>query len=163
MGFNRVLSDGGFDGAQVSGRRARVMDQLQKNLNHHPATTTVTLEPTRDGRDRQYVAQLATDILAEGVVDAESAKLILNWWTHPVGYDDQFKFHYVESTGYDCGWHRQPHPEEVEIPFEHFQQRASPDDEYEYYAVSFQEETPVGLFWEITTTRLERILQSKWD
>lgn len=138
------------------------MNRLRVNLNHHPATEQVAIRPTRDEKDRNLIGEFDTDILEDGVVEAADAKLVINWWTHPVGYDDQFKFHYVESTGYDCGWHRQPHPEESEIPFDHFQQRNSPDDDYQYQGVEFREETPVGLMWEITQSRLPQIINSRW-
>jgi len=157
-----LISDGGTS-TKLSGRRARVISQLRAGLNHHPATTGVMLEPTRDNKGSRLVAEFDTDILVKGLVDAEEAQMVVNWWTHPPGYDDQFKFHYVESSGYDCGWHRQPHPDESEIPFDHFQQRASPDEDYQYQGVDFQEENPVGLLWEITTSRLERIIRSRYD
>jgi len=139
------------------------MERLQVNLNHHPATTVAALRPTRNQKDRQIVSEFNMDVLADGIVDADTAQMVVNWWTHPPGYDDQFKFHYIESTGYDCGWHRQPHENEPEIPFDHFQQRASPEDDYQYQSVDFQEDNPIGLMWEVTTTRLEQLLYSRWD
>jgi len=157
-----LISDGGSS-TKLSGRRARIFSRLRAEINHHPATMEVVLEPTRDKKDSRLVAEFDTDILVDGLVDAEEAELVINWWTHPPGYEDQFKFHYIESTGYDCGWHRQPHPDESEIPFDHFQQRASRNDEYEYQGVDFQENTPAGLVWEVTTARLERIIRSRYD
>ncbi len=111
MYLDDLLADGGFDPIGLSGRRGRIFEQLRVNLNHHPATETVVVRPTRDQKDRKLIAQFDTQILVDGLVDADEARLEINWWTHPAGIDDQFKFHYVESTGYDCGWHRQPHPE----------------------------------------------------
>ena len=161
MQFCKLLPDGGS--VELSGRRSRIFDQLRINLNHHPATETVALRPTRDGTDHKLVAEFDTDILVDGLVTAASARLEINWWTHPSGIDDQFTFHYVESSGYDCGWHRQPHEGESEIPFDHFQQRASPEDDYRYRGVDFQEDTPAGLLWEVTKTRLPRILRARYD
>lgn len=157
-----LVSDGGSDSVKLSGRKSRITHRLRVNLNHHPATDTVTLEPTRDRRDRKLVAEFDTSILADGVVGAKKAKLEANWWPQPVGTEDQFKFHYIEYGGYDCGWHRQPHPDESQIPFDHFQQRMSKTDDYQYQGVTFQEETPVGLLWEVTHTRLPKILKARW-
>lgn len=162
MPLDGLLPDGGSS-TKLSGRRARIVTRLRAELNHHPATTEVVLKATRDGRDQQLVAELDTDILVDGIVESDGAKLVVNWWPHPPGYEDQFTFHYVESDGYDCGWHRQPHPDESEIPFDHFQQRPSPGDEYRYQGVDFQENSPVGLLWEVTTTRLERVIRSRYD
>lgn len=161
MDTDTLISDGG-DSTTLSGRRRYIFHILRAELNHHPATKDVMRTSTRDITDSNLIATLDTDILADGLVPG-SAKLEVNWWTHPPAYADQFTFHYVESTGYDCGWHRQPHPGESEIPFDHFQQRGSPDDEYKYQAVDFQEETPAGLVWEVTTTRLERVIRSRYD
>ncbi|WP_226481424.1 hypothetical protein [Natrinema amylolyticum] len=128
----------------LSGRRGRTFEQLRINLNHHPATETIVVRPTCD---QKFVAHFDTQILVDGFVDADEASLEINWWTHPARIDDQFKFHYVESSGYGCGWHRQPHPEESDIPFDHFQQRASPESNYQSQGVDFLEATPVGLPW----------------
>jgi hypothetical protein len=163
MFVGALMSDGGSTSEKLSGRRGRILSRLRTELNNHPAMSYVAYKPTRDGREKEVVAHFDTNILANGVVDAEEAKLVVNWWTQPPDYDDQFTFHYTESTGYDCGWHRQPHENEDEIPFDHFQQRASPDDEYQYQGVDFKEDTPPGLVWEITANRLPRILRSRWD
>jgi len=130
-------------------------------LKNYPATEAVVLKLTRDNGDRQLVAIFNTDILIGGLVEADDAELYINWWPQPVEYKDQFKFHYVESTGYDCGWHRQPHPEESEIPFDHFQQRTSPNDDYQYQSITFQDENPIGLLWEVLETRLPKIIEAR--
>lgn len=163
MYVSTLLSDGGSSSLSLSSRRKQIFQQLRINLNHHPATETVALKPTRDRTDRKLVADFDTDILAGGVLDVAAATFEINWWTHPVGIDDQFIFHYVESSGYDCGWHRQPHPDECAIPFDHFQQRALPDNDYQYQPVDFQEDTPVGLLWEVTKGRLPRVLRARFD
>lgn len=163
MHFGVPITDGGSDAATLSGRRSRIFDRVRINLNHHPATETVAVKPTRDQKDRKLVADFDTDILVDGLVTADEARLEINWWTHPPGMDDQFKFHYIESAGYDCGWHRQPHPDESDVPFDHFQQRASPENDYRYQGVEFQEETPVGLLWEVTKTRLPRIIRARYE
>ncbi|PCR89488.1 hypothetical protein CP557_02410 [Natrinema ejinorense] len=163
MYLGALLADGGSDPSDLSGRRGRIFEQLRINLNHHPATETVVVRPTRDQKDRKLVARFDMQILVDGLVDADEARLEINWWTHPDGIGDQFKFHYVESSGYDCGWHRQPHPEESDIPFDHFQQRASPESDYQYQGVDFLEKTPVGLLWEVTRTRLPRIIRARYD
>lgn len=163
MHLGALISDGGSRSVKVSGRRGRIFDRLRINLNHHPATETVAVRPTRDQKDRKLVTDFDTRILVDGLVGAGEAWLEINWWPHPIGIDDQFKFHYVESSGYDCGWHRQPHPNESEIPFDHFQQRAAPEHDYQYQGVDFQEDTPVGLLWEVTRTRLPRIIRARHD
>lgn len=163
MHLGVLIPDGGSRSVDLSGRRNRIFDRLQDDLNHHPATTVVAVRPTRDQKDRKLIADFDTHVLVDGLVDAEKARLEINWWTQPIGIDDQFKFHYIESSGYDCGWHRQPHPDETEIPFDHFQQRASAEDDYQYQSVNFQEETPIGLFWEVMKIRLPRIIRDRYD
>lgn len=163
MHLAALISDGGSNSIRLSGRRSRIFDRMRINLNHHPAIETVVVRPTRDKKDRKLVADFNTHILVDGLMDAEEARLEINWWTHPIGIDDQFKFHYIESSGYDCGWHRQPHPNEPEIPFDHFQQRASSEHDYQYQGVDFQEDTPIGLLWEVTNTRLPRIIRARYD
>lgn len=116
-----LVVDGGSSSVKLSGRRGRVMDQIRVNLHHYPATEYAAYKKTRDGMDSKLVSEFNTDILADGVVEAEDARIEVTWWTHPPETADQFKFHYIESAGYDCGWHRQPHPDRDEIPFDHFQ------------------------------------------
>lgn len=159
---NTLVLDGGSSSVKLSGRRARIMDQIRVNLQHYPATEYTAYKKTRDGMDSKLVSNFNTDILADGVVNAENTRLEVTWWTHPPGTADQFKFHYIESAGYDCGWHRQPHPDRDEIPFDHFQQRADPEDEYQYQGVGFIEADPVGLTWEILETRLPKILRARY-
>lgn len=160
---NTLVLDGGSSSVKLSGRRGRIMDQVRVNLRHYPATEHTAYSKTRDGRDSKLVATFNTDIFVDGVVEADDASLEVTWWTHPPGIDDQFKFHYIESAGYDCGWHRQPHPDRDEIPFDHFQQRADPEDEYQYQGVNFIEESPVGLVWEILETRLPQIVRARYE
>jgi len=157
-----LVADGGSQPVDLSGRRGRIMDQLRVNLRNHPATHHVSYQPTRDGLDSKLVAYFNVDIYVDGLIEAEQASLEVTWWTHPIGTDDQFKFHYVESAGYDCGWHRQPHPDRDEIPFDHFQQRATPDSDYQYQGVEFADNHPVGLLWEIIDTRLPRIIRARY-
>jgi len=157
-----LVSDGGPTSIELSGRRDRILHRLQVNLRQHPAIKRTQFQLTRLGNDHELVGQFDTRILADGCVRAESAKLVINWWTHPDGIDDQFVFHYSEPAGFDCGWHRQPHPNEPDIPFDHFQYRFGADDEYQYKGVDFIEDDPIGLFWEVSRTRLPKILQWRW-
>ncbi|WP_254528465.1 hypothetical protein [Natrinema gelatinilyticum] len=39
---------------------------------------------------------------------------------------------------------------ESEIPFDHFKQRVSPENDYRYQSIDLQEATSVGLLWEMT-------------
>lgn len=157
-----LVTDGGSASDRLSGRRSRILEQLRVDLRHHPAIETVAFRHSRDGTDTKLVGEFDTDILVRGVVEADEAKLVINWWPQPSGMQDQFKFHYVESSGYDCGWHRQPHPEETDIPFDHFQQRTTPENDSQYQGVDFLEDSAIGLFWEITGARLPNILRARW-
>ena len=157
-----LVLDGGSAPIELSGRRSRILNQLRVNLRNHPAIDHTRFQLTRTGNDHELVGEFDTRILAGGRVTAESSKLVINWWTQPNDLDDQFIFHYSESTGFDCGWHRQPHPDESEIPFDHFQYRFDADDEYQYQGIDFIEEEPIGLFWEISQTRLPKILEWRW-
>jgi len=70
-----LISDGGSS-TKLSGRRARIFSRLRAEINHHPATMEVVLEPTRDKKDSRLVAEFDTDILVDGLVDAEEAELL---------------------------------------------------------------------------------------
>lgn len=56
-----------------------------------------------------------------------------------------FKIHYSESSGFDCGVNLEPNPH-VDGHL-HYQERASPTDEYDY-DVSLAATAPVGVLWE---------------
>lgn len=158
-----LVPDGGSTPNELSGRRSRIMNQLRENLKQHPAIEHTQFEVTRNGSGHELVGVFDTLILANGRVDTGEAKLTINWWTHPPDIENQFIFHYSEPIGFDCGWHRQPHPGESDIPFDHFQYRFDSDEEYQYQGVDFIEDNPVGLFWEVAQTRLPKVLEWRWD
>lgn len=85
----------------------RVLDQRKRNLQSHPSTADVRFEESGTGADWRLVARLNCSILVDGRPPTDRARLFVNWWTHPGSTRDRFKFHYAESGGFDCGWHRQ--------------------------------------------------------
>lgn len=142
-------------------KRDRIHHDLKHNLQKVPYTAEVQYQLSRSGVELEIVGKIDTDIFANGVVNADEAHVCVNWWTHPDS-EDQFKFHYWESGGFDCGWHRQEN-EHVDGT-DHYQMRPNPESDYTYEEISFDQNTPVGLLWEILSDRLEdRILARDED
>jgi len=153
-------TDGGIQDAELGGRRRRVMEQLRVALRDWPPVSVVQFVQTRDGHDVELVADINTDVLLNGAVPSDDARIGINWWTHPDDIPDQFTFHYSDATGFDCGWHRQPHEDDT-INLDHYQERAGANEDYVYEPIDYQETTPVGLLWEILSSRLSDRLRER--
>lgn len=154
-----LASDGGSPRSSVGGRRMRVLDQLKRNLQSHPATANVRYEESGTGADWRLVAALDCSILVGRRPSADEARVFVNWWTHPSPTRDRFKIHYAESNGFDCGWHRQANDHVDGLG--HYQERTSSDEEYTYEPVDFEYEGPVGLLWETLDERLKQRLERR--
>lgn len=142
-----AITDGGRDSPRNLGQeRHRILRELRHQLERHPAVEDVRGVP--GGTFRELRADLEPSAFGRS---AESASLRVSWW--PAPDDPEFVFHYSESTGFDCGWHREPNPH-VDGKT-HYQERGGPDDTYEYEAVSLPTRTPSRLLWTILDDRLE--------
>lgn len=151
-GDDRVVAipDGGRDSSRDLGQeRHRILRELRHELDRHPAVDVVRGVP--NGTFRELRADLDPSAFGR---DAENASLRVSWW--PAPDDPEFAFHYSESTGFDCGWHREPNPH-VEGKT-HYQERSGPDETYEYEPVSLSTETPSRLVWSVLD-RLSRRLE----
>lgn len=139
------VGDGGRDRARNLGReRHRILRELRHELERHPAVLEVRGVP--DGRFRELQATMDPHAFGR---DANDATLRVAWW--PAPGDAEFVFHYSESSGFDCGFHREANSH---VPGKtHYQERANPEDEYDYEAVSFRTEVPARLCWAV----LERL------
>ncbi len=138
-GLATALADGGRDPSRDLGReRHRILRELRHELERHPAVEVVRGVP--DGTFRELRADLDPSAFDR---EAESVFFQVSWWPAPA--DPEFAFHYSESTGFDCGWHREPNPH-VEGKT-HYQERRHPDDDYEYEAVSLPTRVPSRLLW----------------
>ena len=154
-----LASDGGWRRNPIGGRRKRILEQLRRNLQNHPATTAVRFVESGTGTDWRLAADLDLSILVRGDPPADEAQLYVNWWTHPDPTPDQFKIHYSDSSGFDCGWHRQEN-EHVD-GLDHYQERPSSDADYAHDPVSFGHENPVGILWETLDGRLKPRLDQR--
>lgn len=147
--------DGGWESTQEAvEKRHRILRSLREQLERHPAVSSAWGSP-----DGQY-AELEADVdPVQFGRDSESASLRVTWHPNPhvppeTSLDDRrrtaltsnFKIHYSESSGFDCGVHLEPNPH-VDGHL-HYQERASPTDEYDYDAVSLTATAPVGVLWE---------------
>lgn len=139
------------DGYPVGRQRQRVQSQLFSQVKNVPGLADTRLEESEAGIDHQIVADVETMTYADGVVPADDAGVQLNWWPNPGG-EDYFQFHYWDGSGVDCGWHRQPNDHVDGL--DHYQVRASSEDEYGYEAVAFAAESPTGTTWEVLGERL---------
>ncbi|WP_193361391.1 hypothetical protein [Halococcus hamelinensis] len=137
------------------------MTIIIEELKKVPSTEIVNYAETRTGIDHQVVATFDTGIFANGIIADHDAKIYANWWPQPAPDKAEFKFHYTDSSGYDCGWHRQKN-EHVD-GLDHFQERTDSEEEYEYEAVEFEQDNPTGLVWEIADDKLKRRVQTQHD
>jgi len=142
-----VATDGG-DPDDLGRKRHRILRELQRELERHPAVRRVTGDP--DGAYRELRATIDTDVLG---TDADGATLRVAWWPDPD--DPEYAFHYSDDTGFDCGWHREPNPH-VDGTL-HYQERPSPEDAYEYEPVSFSADTPPRILWTVLDRLSDRI------
>ena len=143
------ITDGGRDSSRDLGQeRHRILRELRPQLTRHPAIEDVQGIP--DGKFRELRADINPSAFGR---DAERATLRVAWW--PAPEDSEFAVHYSESTGYDCGFHREPNPH-VDGKA-HFQERSGPGDDYEYESVSFSVETPSRLLWTILDQLSDRL------
>lgn len=142
--------------------RSEIQRNLARNLKRVPGVGSVGFEESEIGVEYQVVGDIDTSIFASGIVETESASVTVNWW--PL-HDDEarhwYQFHYDEPGGFDCGWHR--HENGHVDGLTHYQERESPDDEYEYYEFEPHFGNPVGLPWEIVGDRLECRLALRYD
>jgi hypothetical protein len=136
------MTDGRDD---LGARRHRILTELRRELDRHPAVEFVRGIPP--GRQRELRASLRPGAFDR---DANDATLCVAWWPAPDG-EPEFVFHYSDDTGLDCGFHREPNPH-VEGTT-HYQERPGPEAAYEYEAVSLDARTPPRLCWEL----LERL------
>lgn len=140
----RLLADGpsGESPAEI---RHRTLTELKRTVRHHPAVDVAADVETEEGRFRELEVEFDSRIPG---VDAEQAKLRIEWRPRSDPSERAyFVFHYHDSTGRDFGWHREPNPHVDRL--EHFQERDSPDTEYEYDAAYFASQSPVNLCWDI--------------
>jgi len=138
----RPVADGP-PGESPAERRHRTLTERKRTVVRHPAVDTATGVRTDRGRFREL--DVAFDTLILGV-DAEEAGLRIEWRPRPDPAEQAyFVFHYHDSTGRDFGWHREPNPH---VPgLLHYQERETPEDEYEYRPASFDVDSPVELLW----------------
>jgi len=143
------------------GKRERIHRRIKRNLQKVPGTETVEYVESRTGVEMQVRATVDTDIYADGVVDAETAHIYADWWPQPAGEPDRFKVHYTDSTGADCGFHRQEN-DHVE-GLDHYQMRSSPSDPYHYESIGFDYDNPAGIIWEVVHERLPERLKEQYE
>jgi hypothetical protein len=156
-GFGRQPQrpDGGREATQEDvEKRHRILRSLRKQLERHSAIISARGSP-----DGQYAALSADVDPAQFERNSDSASLRVTWQPNPnlppgTSLDDRrrtsltsnFKIHYSESSGFDCGVHLEPNPH-VDGHL-HYQERAAPTEEYDYDDVSLAATAPVGVLWE---------------
>jgi hypothetical protein len=166
LGRQPQRPDGGRESTQGDvEKRHRILRSLREQLERHPAIIAARGSP-----DGQY-AELAADVdPAQFGRNVESASLRVTWQLNPhfppeANLDDRrrtsltsnFKIHYSESSGFDCGVHLEPNPH-VDGHL-HYQERTSPTDEYDYDGVSLTATAPVGVLWEALELIADRLQQ----
>ncbi|GAA0280218.1 hypothetical protein [Halobacterium noricense] len=164
LGRQPQRPDGGRESTQEDvAKRHRILRSLRKQLERHPAIISARGSP-----DGQYAALAADVDPAQFERNSDSASLRVTWQPNPhlppaTSLDDRrrtsltsnFKIHYSESSGFDCGVHLEPNPH-VDGHL-HYQERASPTDEYDYDDVSLAATAPVGVLWETLELIADRL------
>ena len=152
-------SDGPSDNPRGRSQRL-IQSRLYRNLGNIPGVASVRFEETESGIANQVHGDLNTMIFADGLISSEEAFVQVNWWPQPNGKVTWFEIYYVESDGFDCGWHR--HANDHVDGLDHFQERESPEEEYQYREVSFNADNPVGLLWEVVDERLQNLVRRRY-
>lgn len=131
--------DRSYDPGEASHRALR---GIQRELERHPAVTTVHGFPSREYT--QVVAYLATDCLN---IDDDDATLTVRWFEgRTTDAQPEFSFHYSDDSG-DFGWHHEPN---LHVDgWGHFQERTNPELEYSCTAYTFSSKNPTRVVWEV--------------
>lgn len=142
-----AVTDGG--NSDDRGReRHRILRELQRELERHPAVQRVRGSP--DSKYRELRATINPAVLG---IEADEATLRVTWW--PAPDDPEYAFHYSDDSGFDCGWHREPNPH-VDGKL-HYQERPSPGAPYEYESISFAAGTPPRILWTVLDRLTDRV------
>ena len=148
----RVVADGPA-GESPAERRHRTLTELKRTIARHPAVDIATGVQSDAGRFREL--DVVFDPLILGV-DADHAGIRIDWRPRPDSTEPAYVvFHYYDSTGRDFGWHREPNPHVDGL--EHYQERDSPESEYEYKPARFESRSPVEVLWDILGRIEERV------
>lgn len=131
VGWMDLVTDGG-DGPRFGQERHRILRELRRELERHPAVDHAKGVP--DETFRELRATLDPAVLGAA---AETAILRVVWI--PAPDDAEFVVHYSDG-GFDCGFHREPNPHADGKT--HYQRRDSPGEAYDYEPASFDAETP---------------------
>jgi hypothetical protein len=137
----------------------RFLAVLQRELRGVPGVTSTSIQLSNTGLDFELVGKIDTLVFADGCIPAEEAQIAICWWPQP-DVQDRFKFHYSDSAGFDCGWHRQENDHVDGL--DHAQWRANSDSPYQYDPITFDHNNAAGLHWEIIGDRLPEQLQSHY-
>lgn len=139
-----LVGDGPL-GDSPAERRHRTLTDLKRTVQRHPAVDGVVSATGDDGRFRELQVSFETLILG---IDADHAALRIEWRPRPDPSEPpHFVFHYHDSTGRDFGWHREPNPHVESL--EHYQERTTSEQEYDYKATTITTDSPVELLWDI--------------
>lgn len=149
---DRLIADGPRGESYIE-RRHRTLIELKRTVQRHPAVDIARGSRQDDGRFRELDVPLSPVILD---LDVDDAGLRIAWRPRPDPDEPAyFVFHYHDSSELDFGWHREPNPHVDGLA--HYQERSSPDDEYEYEPVDFDSLVPVALCWDILGRIEERL------
>ncbi len=158
-----VRSDGGTTSGQD---RHRILRELRGELARHPAVLSVAgeppsayrelqadLDPPWFGRSGETVSLRITWIPGPPPGPEESDRTSDTWMRTPIRA--YYTLHYSESSGFDCGFHREPNPHIDGLL--HYQERDEVDDPYTYDPASFDTRSVSGLLWEMMDALANRL------
>lgn len=144
-------TDGGHDPSQATHEKLK---QIRTELGRHPAVTGVEGRP----RDTLYT-ELRADIdpISLGA-DAPAGTLTVRWFVGNPSDPPRFTFHYVDESGFDCGWHH--HEQDHVEGWGHYQRQAPDATEYTYEEFRFETREPSRVVW-IVLEELRSVLHRK--
>lgn len=85
--------------------RDRIQSRVYTNLKRIPSIDEVYFSDSDTGVGKQIIGTFHMDVFADGVVTSDSAYVKINWWPLQDGDQPWFQIHYIESDGFNCGWH----------------------------------------------------------
>ena len=121
-------------------RSHTILSELGHAADRHPMVRRAERMPP--DQHTHVRAELDPSILGE---DLEEATLVVRWYAAPDS--PEFSFYYSDSSGFECGWFREPNPHIQGLTG--YAERPSGNEEFQHEPVSFASEHPVGLLWEV--------------
>ncbi len=142
--------DGGHNTRQASHEALR---QIREQLTRHPLIARVEGLP-HDTLHKELRAEINPSAIGTAT---PSGTLTIRWFVDSPSNPVRFTFHYLDESGFDCGWHH--HEQDHVNRWGHYQERQQDSEEYVYEEFQFGSKEPARVVWEVLE-ELQTIVQS---